>query len=32
MQYLIDTSICIFFLRGKPNLDEGEGSSKLFYL
>ena len=22
MQYLIDTSICIFFLRGKLNLDE----------
>jgi tRNA(fMet)-specific endonuclease VapC len=22
MQYLLDTSICIFFLRGKMNLDE----------
>lgn len=22
MQYLLDTSICIFFLRGKLNLDE----------
>jgi tRNA(fMet)-specific endonuclease VapC len=22
MQYLLDTNICIFFLRGKLNLDE----------
>lgn len=22
MQYLLDTNICIFFLRGKMNLDE----------
>lgn len=22
MQYLLDTSICVFFLRGKLNLDE----------
>ena len=22
MQYLLDTSICVFFLRGKMNLDE----------
>ena len=22
MQYLLDTNICVFFLRGKMNLDE----------
>jgi len=22
MQYLLDTNICVFFLRGKLNLDE----------
>jgi tRNA(fMet)-specific endonuclease VapC len=33
MQYLLDTSICVFFLRGKLNLDEifkGKGIENCF--
>lgn len=33
MQYLLDTNICVFFLRGKMNLDEiirGKGKQNCF--